>query len=110
MKRRWMDFRLGHGLYLGYFISFFSFIVVTWTLFIERTPFLAGIVQHMTIYILAFLLVYPPLAVLMGHWHIRHQLPTEAGIQAGRNPEWRAMRRQLDRIERKLDEREERSG
>jgi len=85
MQRRWYEFRTGDSIYLRYVISFFQFIVVTYTLYIVGTP-LEVIFQSMLLYTMIFLLVYIPVATVAGHIHRKRQLAKETVIAIEQNP------------------------
>lgn len=74
--RRWLDFRNGHSTYLIFALTFVNFVVVTYTLALERVPSLK-IFDSMTSWGLAFLAVYIPVAVIIGHIHLKKQVPRE---------------------------------
>lgn len=83
LQRRFWDFRQGHGIYLAFALSFFSFIVINYNLL--------GLFQRVfpneLYFACVFLLVYPPLATLIGYkFHRKRQLPTDQEIATLANP------------------------
>lgn len=83
LKRRWLDFRNGHGLYLAFALSFISFVVINYNLL--------GLVQrvfpNILVFAFVFAVIYIPLATLVGYkWHRKKQMPTDLGIATITNP------------------------
>lgn len=89
LQRRFWDFRQGHGIYLAFALSFFSFIVINYNLL----GLFQRIFPNQLYFALTFLLVYPPLATLIGYrFHRKRQLPTDQEIATLANPFlWKAM-------------------
>lgn len=86
VKRRWFDFRNGHTVYLIFVMAFFQFVIITYTLAIERFKFLEQVFPSMWVWSAFFIAVYVPAAVVIGHFHRKHQLPTEARQNTMANP------------------------
>ncbi len=86
VRRRWLDFRNGHTLYLVFLMGFANFILIFHRLFIERVPFLEDIFSNLWVFAIFFVLVYVPAAVLVGFWHKRTQMKVEMEIMARQNP------------------------
>lgn len=86
IKRRFYDFRNGHGTYLIYFISFMQFVIVSYSLYISGHPSLTAIFPTVYHWIVIFLATYLPAAILIGHLHLKKQLPTEAKQNTEANP------------------------
>lgn len=86
LKRRWFDFRNGHSVYLIFAMAFSQFVVITYTLAIERFDFLVAVFPSMWAWALTFILVYVPAAVIIGHFHRKIQIPTETRQMLDANP------------------------
>jgi len=84
-QRRWYEFRAGDGTYLRYFVSFFQFILLTYTLGVERFSFLEDVFSHLWVYAISFFVVYVPLAIVIGSLHRRKQLKKEYIIAIEQN-------------------------
>lgn len=80
-RRRWMDFRFGHSTYLVFLMGFSNFILIAYN-FVPQIKTALGLVE----FTLLFVLLYIPTAILVGHWHIRNQLPTETAVGTERTP------------------------
>ena len=97
VKRRWWDFRVGHGTYLAFFLSFTNFLLIAYNFFVLQIPFLKSLFSDLLVFGLVGLLVYIPLAVYIGHLHKVKQLATDATVN------FQVILDRLDMIEIKLD-------
>ncbi|NWG36187.1 hypothetical protein [Nitrososphaera sp.] len=86
MRRRWLDFRNGHSTYLIFLLTFVNFVVITYTLAIERFAFLEGIFPSMWTWGIVFIVGYIPAAIIIGHLHRKFQIPTETRQLMDANP------------------------
>ena len=79
-RRRWFDFRQGHSIYLIFFLSFSNFVLIFHRLLIERISFLEGVLSELWVFALIFILLYIPVAILIGAWHRRNQIKIETDV------------------------------
>jgi hypothetical protein len=86
MRRRWLDFRNGHSIYLVFMLTFVNFVIITYTLAIERFSFLESIFPSMWLWAVIFIAAYIPAAVVVGHFHRKLQIPTETRQMMDVNP------------------------
>ena len=86
IRRRWWEFRQGHGIYLIFALTFINFILISYRLLIEKIAFFKGIIPELWIFAVLFLVIYIPAAILIGVWHRKTQLRVEATIVAQANP------------------------
>ena len=86
IRRRWLDFRQGHGLYLIFAMSFANFILIFHRLLIERIEVLDEIFSNLWIFAVVFLIMYVPVAILVGFWHRKTQIKVEAEQLMRQNP------------------------
>ena len=77
LRRRWFDFRLGHSVYLIFALSFSNFILIFHRLLIERIELLDDTFSNLWIFAIAFILLYIPMAIVIGAWHRRSQIKVE---------------------------------
>ncbi len=77
IRRRWLDFRWGHGLYLIFALSFANFILIFHRLLIERVEFLNEIFSSLWFFALVFVILYIPISIVIGIWHRKTQLSVE---------------------------------
>ena len=94
-RRRWYDFRQGHGIYLIFMLSFANFILIFHRLLIERVEVLEKIFPNLWIFIIVFVLLYIPIAILIGAWHRKTQLKVDIEVAVRQNPIWAKMFRTL---------------
>jgi len=85
-KRRWYDFRNGHSIYLIFALTFSNFVLIFYRLLIERIPFLDEIFTDLWFFMIIFVLIYVPVAVLIGHWHKKTQMRVETEVLTRQNP------------------------
>jgi len=95
IRRRWYDFRQGHGIYLIFILSFANFILIFHRLLIERVEVLEEIFPNLWIFIIVFILLYIPIAIAVGAWHRRTQLKVDIEVAIRQNPIWAKMFRTL---------------
>jgi hypothetical protein len=77
VRRRWLDFRQGHSIYLAFLIMFANFITIQYSLMIERIPAFSTLFSNVWVFVIAFIAVYMPLAVVIGYWHRKSQWKVE---------------------------------
>ena len=87
LLRYWAYFRRSHGTYFVYFISFANFIVIQYRLLIEYVPFLKYMFSSLTAFALTFIIVYVPLAIVIG-WldYKKMSVPTDSALIAKSSP------------------------
>ncbi len=86
LRRRWLDFRLGHTTYLTFALAFGNFILIFHRLLIERIPALDNIFSDLWVFAVFFILIYIPLSLLVGYWHRKTQLKVETELTLKQNP------------------------
>ncbi len=85
-RRRWWEFRQGHGIYLIFILTFINFILISYRLLIERVTFFKELVPELWIFAVTFIILYIPAATLIGYWHRRTQLRVETTLVQQQNP------------------------
>jgi len=101
-KRRWFDFRMGHGTYLSFLLSFTNFLLISYNFLITQVPFLNELFPSIVEFTVVGAVVYIPLATYIGHWHNTKQLGVDVMVQADKNPYYQILIEKLDRIEQEL--------
>ena len=86
IRRRWWEFRQGHGIYLIFVLTFINFILIAYRLLIERVAIFKELIPELWIFALVFLLFYIPAAIIIGFWHRRTQLRVETTLVQQQNP------------------------
>jgi len=90
-RRRWFDFRQGHSVYLIFALTFANFVLIFHRLLIERVPVLDEFFPDLWAFVIAFVLIYVPLAIAIGAWHRRTQLRVDSEVILRQNPLWAKM-------------------
>jgi hypothetical protein len=81
-----LDTRQGHSQYLMFFLVFLNFILISIN-FIPEAGFDEEIpVEEFIIYTAIFLIIYFPIATLIGAWHRKTQTPIEQDILRKQDP------------------------
>jgi len=76
-RRRWLDFRNGHSIYLIFVLTFANFITIQYKLLIDQIPYLAGVFDNILIFAILFVLMYVPIGIVLGYWHRKTQWKVE---------------------------------
>jgi len=76
LRRRWLDFRNGHSIYLVFLLNLVNFILIVYNFAIIKVPGVSGILT-LPIFVVLFFLIYIPTAILIGYWHRRNQYAVE---------------------------------
>lgn len=76
-RRRWLDFRNGHSIYLIFILTFANFITIQYKLLIDQIPYLAGVFDNIIIFAIVFVLMYVPIGIVLGYWHRKTQWKVE---------------------------------
>lgn len=82
LRKRFLELRLGHSNYLIYAISISNFLIISYTLLLERWGFAKTLFPSIGIYAVVFLLVYPVVSISLGYWHRTKQYPVEMASSA----------------------------
>jgi hypothetical protein len=77
LRRRWLDFRQGHSIYLAFLIMFANFITIQYSLMIERIPAFNTLFSNVWVFVVAFIAIYMPLSIVIGYWHRKSQWKVE---------------------------------
>lgn len=77
LRKRWLDFRNGHSIYLAFVLTFVNFILISYNFAIERVSFLNSIFDSLAVFTLVFIAIYLPAAMIIGYWHRRNQYSVE---------------------------------
>ena len=76
-RRRWLDFRNGHSIYLIFVLTFANFITIQYKLLIDQIPYLAGVFNNIILFAIVFVLMYVPIGIALGYWHRKTQWKVE---------------------------------
>lgn len=98
-RRRWMDGRSGHSIYLMFVLTFVNFVLISHRFFLEEDPLLGGLFSNLWIFGLVFLIAYIPISILIGYWHRKTQLSIEVTLKYLESPLFAKMFRSLIDVE-----------
>ena len=76
-RRRWLDFRNGHSIYLIFAMTFANFVTIQYKLLINQVPWLSGLFGSIWVFAIVFVLTYVPIGILLGYWHRKSQWTVE---------------------------------
>jgi hypothetical protein len=85
LRRRWLDFRNGHGIYLVFFMTFANFITIQYSLLLERIPVFNSLFSNAAVFAIVFIAIYFPLAMIIGYWHRKSQWKVETEAMFNEN-------------------------
>src|SRR5437870_2111271 len=77
-RRRWLDFRNGHSIYLIFLMTFANFVTIQYQLLLQRVPIFNELHINIWIFAIMFVAIYLPLGMIIGYWHRRNQFGVEA--------------------------------
>ncbi len=100
IQERWFEFRQGHGTYLGFILSFVNFVLISYSLFLEK------IFRNLTLFqfCLIFGCLYVPTSIILGRLHIKKQIRYDTGMAFNVNPGIQAMMKEFKEIKDLLKE------
>jgi len=78
MRRRWLDFRNGHSIYLIFLMTFANFVTIQYQLLLQRVPAIHEFHINIWIFALIFVAIYLPVGMIIGYWHRKNQFSVEA--------------------------------
>jgi len=97
IRKVWLYFRLGHGNYVAFTLSFFNFILLAYRFLLEPNLEQFSLISDLTTFGIVFVIIYVPIAILIGYWHRVTQLKVELDMKFTRNTFLaRIMRTMLD--------------
>lgn len=76
-RRRWLDFRNGHSIYLIFLMTFANFVTIQYGLLIDQVPYLKSLFESIWIFAVIFVSAYVPIAIVIGYWHRKTQWRVE---------------------------------
>ena len=103
--RIWTYFRRGYTAYFTFLIGFLNFVVIQYSLLIQRYPILQEIFPNMYTFAAFAVIVIGGVTTLIGWWdYKRGSVQEETRLTALANPEWRWLKQKIERIEKELEE------
>lgn len=86
--RIWYYFRTGYATYFTFVLGIISFTTTTYYLAVNNMPFLSNIFPNVFTYMLFLVAVLPPLAIIVGWYHMKKSLafPSQTSVMVESNP------------------------
>jgi hypothetical protein len=103
LKRRWFEFRAGHNTYLAFILSFTNFLLITYNFLIGKIPFLSDVFSNLWVFAILLVVIYIPMAVVVGRVHNKKQLSVDNEVTARANPLTMEIIERLERIEKRME-------
>jgi hypothetical protein len=89
LRKRWLDFRNGHSIYLAFLLTFVNFILIAYTFAVQRVPLLNDFFSgSLAVFTVVFMAIYVPAAMLIGYWHRKNQYSVENEAMLQENWLW----------------------
>ena len=76
-RRRWLDFRNGHSIYLVFMMTFANFVTIQYSLLIDKIPVVSSTFSNIWTFAIVFVAAYVPLGMIIGYWHRKSQWKVE---------------------------------
>jgi hypothetical protein len=78
MRRRWLDFRNGHSIYLIFLMTFANFVTIQYQLLLQRVPVTHSLHINIGVFAIIFIAIYLPVCMIIGYCHRKNQFSVEA--------------------------------
>lgn len=90
-RRRFVDVRLGHSIYLLFPLTIGNFILITYRFFIEEESIFLENISNLWFFGIIFLISYVPISIIIGYGHRKTQLKVDRLIKLIENPYYAKM-------------------
>ena len=71
---------MGHSTYLIFLMSFANFLLIFHRLLVERIDWLNNLLGDLWLFAILFVLMYIPVAILVGAWHRKNQIKVDTDV------------------------------
>ena len=85
-RKRWLEGRFGHSIYLMYGLTFANFILIAYRFLIEQDSFFTSVIENLWVFIIIFLVSYIPVSIIIGRWHTQNQMWVENYLKRLEDP------------------------
>ena len=86
IRGRWMDGRVGNSVYLLFSLVMINTILISYRFLIENDQTFTELFPNLWIYAVIFLILYFPVSILIGRWHVCTQLKVENILKVYEEP------------------------
>lgn len=81
LMKVWVYFKRGHSAWFAFLIALFNFATIQYKLLIKNISFFAVFFPRFAIFLVVFLLTYPPVAILLGRYDYKKKLALKTEIE-----------------------------
>ena len=82
-RRRWLDFRNGHSIYLIFIMTFANFVTIQYSLLIDKIPAVNSVFNNIWTFAIIFIAAYVPLGMAQ-----KESMESRAGSDVQRKCRW----------------------
>ena len=86
VRKFWWDGRMGHTTYLMFLLTIVNFMIIAYNFLLEGNEFFEKFEEYLWLFGIIFLVLYVPVAILIGRWHVNTQLKVELEMRMLENP------------------------
>jgi uncharacterized protein YneF (UPF0154 family) len=95
IRKMMMDARIGHTSYLMFFLVFLNFLLISYNFLLINNPIFQRSISELWLFVIIFLILYCPTAIIIGRWHRNTQVKIEQDILRSNEPLFAKMFRTL---------------
>jgi hypothetical protein len=86
VRKFWWDGRIGHTTYLMFLLTIVNFMIIAYNFLLEGNEFFEKFEEYLWLFGIIFLMLYVPVGILIGRWHVNTQLSVELEMRMLENP------------------------
>ena len=86
IRKMMMDTRIGHTSYLMFFLVFLNFILISYNFLPSGDYVIQQSIPELWLFVIIFLILYFPAAIMIGRWHRNTQVKIEQDILRSNEP------------------------
>ena len=86
VRKFWWDGRMGHTTYLMFLLTIVNFMIIAYNFLLEGNEFFEKFEEYLWLFGIIFLVLYVPVGILIGRWHVNTQLKVELEMRMLENP------------------------
>ena len=86
VRKFWWDGRMGHTTYLMFLLTIVNFMIIAYNFLLEGNEFFEKFEEYLWLFGIIFLVLYVPVGILIGRWHVNTQLSVELEMRMLENP------------------------
>ncbi len=86
IRIRWADGRVGNSVYLLFSLAMINTILISYRFLIENDQTFTELFPNLWVYAGIFIILYFPVSILIGRWHVGTQLKVENILKVSEEP------------------------